>query len=171
MKPVTAFALLCGMMALTGAFVPPLEEMEAAKTKLVKRSFSCPPLWSYYYGRCYLYVTTQMSWARAEKHCQDLGGNLASIHSILDYHEIERVIALTYHGSGTAWVGASDAQQEGFWLWSDGTPFHYTNWCPGKPSAHNTYQNCAEMQFPGNKCWSDTPCNYNRPFVCTRKSY
>ncbi|KAI3376045.1 hypothetical protein L3Q82_016574, partial [Scortum barcoo] len=68
-----------------------------------------------------------MTWAKAEKNCQSMGGNLASIHNIiLEYHEIQRLVMSSSYEYKEAWIGGSDAQEENTWFWSDGKPFHYS---------------------------------------------
>ncbi|KAI3376049.1 hypothetical protein L3Q82_016580 [Scortum barcoo] len=91
-----------------------------------------------------------MTWAKAEKNCQSMGGNLASIHNILEYHEIQRLVMSSSYEYKEAWIGGSDAQEENTWFWSDGKPFHYSNWCSGE------------------KCWDDFYCNANKPSICVK---
>jgi hypothetical protein len=33
---------------------------------------------------------------------------------------------------GSAWIGGNNLQDDGTWRWSDGKPFTYANWTPGK---------------------------------------
>ncbi|XP_039677804.1 galactose-specific lectin nattectin-like [Perca fluviatilis] len=87
-----------------------------------------------------------MTWAKAERNCQSLGGNLASVHNIFEYREIQRIMATTLSIEyKEAWLGGSDAQEDGVWLWSDSSLFSYQNWCPGQPD--NTHQHCLQMNF------------------------
>ncbi|XP_028420438.1 ladderlectin-like isoform X1 [Perca flavescens] len=173
MKMLTVAALLCAMMALTRAAA--FKEAEATKdlivkSHLVKRATSCPSGWSEVNGRCFQYFPTAMTWAKAEKNCQSLGGNLASVHNIFEYREIQRIMATTLSiKSKEAWIGGTDAQEEGVWLWSDSSLFSYQNWCPGEPSNWRGSQHCLQMNFGEGKCWDDVGCSALLPFVCSKK--
>ena len=47
----------------------------------------CPPDWDRVGESCYVWSQEELSWGEAEKHCQTLGGHLASVTSqvVLDY--------------------------------------------------------------------------------------
>uniref|UniRef100_A0A8C4ESM9 C-type lectin domain-containing protein n=1 Tax=Dicentrarchus labrax TaxID=13489 RepID=A0A8C4ESM9_DICLA len=108
MKILTLSALLCAMMALTGAD----EDINSLlETDYVQSVRSCPSGWTAFNSRCFLYVPRVLNWAQAERNCQSMGGNLASVHSFQEYHEIQRMIVRVSHYSNQAWIGGSDAQQ------------------------------------------------------------
>ncbi|XP_070710716.1 type-2 ice-structuring protein-like [Pempheris klunzingeri] len=159
--------LLCAMMPLIrAAALQDAEVKEEHKARIVKRS-TCPSGWVAYSGRCFTYFPRQMSWAKAEKNCQSMGGNLASVHNVQEYHEIQRlIVSITYDYKPT-WIGGSDAQEEGVWLWSDGTLFQYKNWCPGEPNNYHS-QHCTQMNFGATKCWDDLSCGAHLPSVCAK---
>ena len=46
-------------------------------------------------------------------------------------------------GSAT-YFGGNDAQEEGHWVWEDGSDFGYTNWAYNEPNG-NTSENCLEV--------------------------
>ncbi|XP_070689932.1 type-2 ice-structuring protein-like isoform X2 [Pempheris klunzingeri] len=187
MKILAVSALLCAMMALTRAAalpdaetgyetgdveasVAPTDPPVASKGKhhVVKRSTSCPCGWTENYDRCFFYVSRKMRWPEAEKNCNSMNGNLASVRSIEEYQAIQRVILTATNANGNAWIGGSDAQQEHVWFWSDGTPFTYLNWCRGQPD--NKYnQNCMQMNYGDHKCWDDVGCTHTLPSVCAKK--
>uniref|UniRef100_A0A3Q3JI73 C-type lectin domain-containing protein n=1 Tax=Monopterus albus TaxID=43700 RepID=A0A3Q3JI73_MONAL len=132
-----------------------------------KRQTYCPSGWTGYKGRCFRYVPTAMTWARAERNCQSMGANLASVHSADEYHEIQKMVVTVTHAYREAWLGGTDAPQEGIWLWSDGTPFNYRH-CGG----FNNYkgqQHCLQMNYGADNCWDDVSCTIDRPFVCAKK--
>ncbi|XP_074518091.1 ladderlectin-like [Halichoeres trimaculatus] len=170
MKLLTASALLCALTALTGAAVIPEEwrAQDQVVSVLDKRS-ACSAPWNPFNGRCFRYFPRAMTWAKAERNCQSLGGNLASIHNIEEYHEIQRLILTTSYGYKEAWIGGSDAHQEGLWLWTDGSHVSYTNWCPGEPNNSRGRQHCMQMNFSDEKCWDDLSCGERRPFVCAKR--
>ncbi|XP_039677497.1 galactose-specific lectin nattectin-like [Perca fluviatilis] len=168
--------LVCALMALTTAAAVPEAEpgqktgplVQEGKSHIVKRSSSCPGGWTAYNGRCFLYVPTAMTWARAERNCQSLGGNLASVHNVHEYHEIQRLIVKTSYEYKMAWIGGSDAEEKGTWLWSDGSRFSYANWCRGQPDNYRGSQQCIQMNFGEGKCWDDAKCSVRHPFVCSK---
>uniref|UniRef100_A0A669BN03 Ladderlectin-like n=1 Tax=Oreochromis niloticus TaxID=8128 RepID=A0A669BN03_ORENI len=157
MKLLVVSALLCGLMVLTTA---------ASKSHLVKRSNGCPPGWTRISERCFLFVPTAMSWARAERHCLSMGANLASVHSSSENRMIQSLTA--HHGYPETWIGGTDAPEEGIWLWNDGTSFHYSPWCPGEPN-NDRNQHCIQMNHGDSKCWDDMGCDRHLPSVCAKK--
>ncbi|XP_060918397.1 type-2 ice-structuring protein-like isoform X2 [Labrus mixtus] len=128
----------------------------------------CPSGWTADNGRCFLYVPRAMRWVDAERNCQYRGGNLASVHSFDDYHAIQRMLARQTGWLPVTWIGGSDAQQERTWLWSDGSPFNFKNWCRRQPD-NLSNQDCLQMNYSGNKCWDDNQCYKHYPFVCAKK--
>ena len=73
------------------------------------------------------------------------------------------------------WIGATDHDAEGTWLWSDCSTWNFTKWFHNQPdNARNVDtagENCAVgPSFKSNwKGWYDLPCSWSRlPFVCKR---
>ncbi|XP_005755285.1 ladderlectin-like [Pundamilia nyererei] len=95
--------------------------------------------------------------------------NLASVHSLGEYRKIQRVIYRSTHSYPVTWIGGSDAQQERYWFWIDGTPFTYAYWCRGEPNNIGGREHCLHMNWTGLKCMNDKSCNYRYPFVCVKK--
>ncbi|XP_041634975.1 galactose-specific lectin nattectin-like [Cheilinus undulatus] len=143
------------------------EDLFADDSVPFQRSNHCPGGWSLYNNRCFLYVHATMTWAYAERNCQARGGNLASVHSFSEYRFIQGMIYRRTNGYPSTWLGGSDAQHEGVWLWSDGSRFSNINWCPGEPN-NDRSQHCLQMNYGGQRCWDDLWCWGHRPFVCAR---
>ncbi|XP_031593843.2 ladderlectin-like [Oreochromis aureus] len=156
MKLLTASALLCAMMALTAA---------EDECYVLKKSSSCPCDWTEYNDQCYLYVSTPLAWGDAQKNCQSMSANLASVQSLEEYQLIQRLIS----SGGRTWIGGSDGQKEGYWFWIDGTPLKYTNWCQKEPNNMGGNEQCMEMNFSGDKCMNDQNCQDQFPSVCIKR--
>ncbi|XP_024143278.2 ladderlectin-like, partial [Oryzias melastigma] len=101
--------------------------------------------------------------------CRSMGGNLASVHSIDEYHEIQTLIMSATHEPKKIWIGGSNAQEDDVWLWSDGSTFRYTNWCSGEPNNRRKRQHCLQMNHSSGKCWDDVECWSERPYICAKK--
>ncbi|XP_031592033.2 ladderlectin-like [Oreochromis aureus] len=166
MKLVVVSALLCAMLALITAADPPAKQHVEKRTYCTCARYSG---WTKYGNRNYRYINTPMTWAQAQRYCQYMNANLASVHNLWEYRMIQRVIYYATHTYKTTWIGGSDAQQEGYWFWIDGTRFRYAFWCRGEPNNLHRREHCMHMNFTGSKCMNDIPCNYRYPFVCVRK--
>uniref|UniRef100_A0A3B5LKF6 C-type lectin domain-containing protein n=1 Tax=Xiphophorus couchianus TaxID=32473 RepID=A0A3B5LKF6_9TELE len=116
------------------------------QVNLFRRTVECPSDWTAFNNRCFRFVADAKTWAGAEKNCMSLGGNLASVHSKEDYHQIQTLIFKASRKPSITWIGGSDAQESKIWLWSDGTPMTYTNWCPGQPNGFFR-QKCIQMNY------------------------
>lgn len=176
MKLLTVSTLLCAMVSLGTAAArrakvasngtEPL--IPAGEHHVAKRAASCPSGWTQYGNRCFLYNNHQMTWSQAQRICQTINANLASVHSYEEYQFIRGVISSATHESGLTWIGGSDAQQEGYWFWMDGTRFTFTQWCQGEPNNHRGNEHCLLVNFSGSKCWNDGTCDSRFPFICVR---
>ncbi|XP_056109128.1 ladderlectin-like isoform X3 [Rhinichthys klamathensis goyatoka] len=131
----------------------------------------CPATWIKLALRCYKFISDPSNWITAERNCQSLGANLASVRNNL---ENKFLLSLLPSSSTRAWVGGHDAVQEGQWLWSDGTVFSYTNWWTGEPNNagfpdnHQGAENCLEINYSSDRCWNDVPCSASFPYICVK---
>ncbi|XP_035985193.1 ladderlectin-like [Fundulus heteroclitus] len=135
---------------------------------LVQRS-TCPHGWFAINNRCFRYVSRPMSWTTAERRCLSMGANLASVHDRSEYRQVQSLIRRATRRSGRAWIGGSNAQETSVWLWSDGSPLRYTNWCPREPNNWRNNQHCLQMNHSGGKCWDDLDCSVRLPSVCAKE--
>ena len=70
------------------------------------------------------------------------------------------------YATGYWWTGANDRDVEGTWTWIDGTPWSYSNFCPGEPNnSHGlecvptTEEDCGVLSWGTGGCWNDYPCD------------
>ncbi|XP_050958647.1 ladderlectin-like [Labeo rohita] len=123
----------------------------------------CPYGWLNFGVRCYKIVSQPANWIIAERSCQSLGGNLASVHST-----IEQEFLLNLCPSSTyCWIGAHDGSHEGQWLWTDGTPFDFAHFTPGQPDNYQGNENCLQLNWPTNR-WNDARCTISLAYICAK---
>ncbi|XP_014877062.1 type-2 ice-structuring protein-like isoform X1 [Poecilia latipinna] len=165
MKLLAVFLLVFSMVALTSGAV----SINGTPGDDQVGSISCPFGWTLINNRCFQYVANNMTWAEAERNCLTLGANLASVHNSNEYNQIQTLIFTASHESKEVWIGGSNAQEDNIWLWSDGSPMSYTNWCRGQPDNTRGMQRCLQMNYSGGKCWDDFSCRGPKPSVCAKK--
>jgi len=120
-----------------------------------------------------------MTWDEAEQYCQDtFGTSLLSIHSE-DEMELVRHSMSTFDAGDFYWIGLSDRENEGQWVWSDMSPNDYTNWYPGEPNDHKHDHNgedCGmlyanELRTGGTGKWNDVPCSRLYFPLCAKPTF
>uniref|UniRef100_A0A3B5Q3F4 C-type lectin domain-containing protein n=1 Tax=Xiphophorus maculatus TaxID=8083 RepID=A0A3B5Q3F4_XIPMA len=109
----------------------------------------CPTGWSEYGNRCFLFQSTETDWATAERACNDLGANLASIRNSNDHNFLKNLVNRKKGSYERTWVGGHDGEKEGVWLWSDGSKFTYNQWGSGEPNNLYGNENCMEINRKG----------------------
>ena len=68
---------------------------------------------------------------------------------------------------GFPWLGGRrDPGNRTSWVWSDGTPWDFTNWAQGQPDDSNG--NEGHLPVAERHKWNDRPCSDVRTFVCKK---
>ena len=99
-------------------------------------------------------ATSATSWTAAENFAQLLGGHLVSINS-----QAEQDFVWTSFGNlggvdRRVWIGFTDRNSEGAFVWSDGSPAKYTNWNAGEPNNSGGVEHYAELLGSSGR-WND----------------
>nr|XP_055045506.1 galactose-specific lectin nattectin-like [Misgurnus anguillicaudatus] len=146
------------MRALVLLFLVFSVESAAAEKK-------CPHGWTPFDVKCYKYFSHYVNWVRAEKNCQSVGANLASVHNTAENNFL---LSLLRYSDTRAWIGGHDGEIKGSWLWSDGSQNHFTDWCYGQPDNTSGREHCLEINFSNDRCWNDEPCSTTMNYICAQ---
>ena len=116
-------------------------------------------LWNAIHGAEYAFLHSEKcikSFTDAQNHCQNIGGELASIQSQVVMDEL----LSTFSGlvTGNVIIGATDDQTEGTFRWIKGENFVYTNWKSGEPQNAND-KDCVYVEPSG--VWKMFKCSHN----------
>jgi hypothetical protein len=107
------------------------------------------------------YSTPLLSWHKAKKKCESLGGYLVSITS-----RAERDFVHSIAGD-EVWIGATDEKREGRWKRVSGERWSYTSWNSGQPGGKPSDADYAYFR-KRNPNWNDsTAPEHNRAgWIC-----
>jgi hypothetical protein len=111
----------------------------------------------------YLVCLGYTDWESADEACTSFGAGLVVIDSAEENAAVA-TLAATYSGSGT-WIGYTDAETEGTFLWVDGSNAGFTSWYSGEPN-NSGNEDCAGTNFGALGYWNDYGCSSLLPFVC-----
>ncbi|XP_065392223.1 low affinity immunoglobulin epsilon Fc receptor isoform X3 [Macaca fascicularis] len=147
-----------------------LERLREEVTKLrmelqVSNGFvcnTCPEKWINFQRKCYYFGKGTKQWLHARYACEDMEGQLVSIHSP------EEQDFLTKHASHTiSWIGLRNLNLKGEFIWVDGSPVDYSNWAPGEPASQSHGKDCVMMR--GSSHWNNAFCDRKLgSWVCDR---
>uniref|UniRef100_A0A3B5Q349 C-type lectin domain-containing protein n=1 Tax=Xiphophorus maculatus TaxID=8083 RepID=A0A3B5Q349_XIPMA len=113
-------------------------------------------------GKCYYFYTVRSAWTESRRFCQNLGSDLVKIDS---REEQDRF-----------WIGLTDSEVEGRFLWVDGSPLDQSlsfwgwrqpdNWSRASLKAGN----CVRMGKRGGSgdptSWFDRSCSDPQKSIC-----
>jgi len=126
--------------------------------------------------RGYAFCSVPSTWAGARDVCAEMGYDLAVIDDDAENAYVsERLVALTGDELGS-WIGASDLQTEGTWVWLDGTDSFWEGgpdgqgrgfapWGIGEPNEGLAGEDCAIL-LAGFQVWNDLSCTQSRTYAC-----
>ncbi|XP_033733775.1 C-type lectin domain family 4 member E-like [Pecten maximus] len=124
--------------------------------------------WKEFRNSCYFFSETSTTWQSAKESCEENGSHLVDILSRGENEFIHQRLN-TYRYSEDYYIGATDRQHEGYFVWeSTRSALGYKNWNVGEPNQHlGTPENCAEIKTDNGK-WNDVPCDIVMRFICKR---
>ncbi|XP_073724602.1 galactose-specific lectin nattectin-like [Misgurnus anguillicaudatus] len=124
----------------------------------------CQNEWTPFGVQCYKFFPQSVDWVTAEKNCQSVGANLASVHNTVENNFLLSLVP----ADTKTWIAGHDAEVEGQWLWADGSPFDFSNWCSGQPDNQGAIEHCLEINYRNDLCWNDQPCSSTMSYICAK---
>uniref|UniRef100_A0A914WNW2 C-type lectin domain-containing protein n=1 Tax=Plectus sambesii TaxID=2011161 RepID=A0A914WNW2_9BILA len=118
-------------------------------------------------NKCYYVAAQKNIWFDAEAFCTKAGPNahLTSITSAYENANVDAVVTSTPSISecDQFWIGGNDFDQDGQFVWEDGSPWGYTKWAQGQP---DTTQQCVSSTARANGQWKTENCGIKNCFIC-----
>nr|XP_015210001.1 PREDICTED: macrophage mannose receptor 1 [Lepisosteus oculatus] len=109
-------------------------------------------------------LKNKKTWFEARDFCVAIGGDLLSIHSEAELHEVYGNIGHFYNEN--AWIGINLHDPNAGFMWSDGTSVSYENWGYGEPNNHNDAELCGETSLFFGLPWNDRHCEHYNNWIC-----
>ena len=126
---------------------------------------------------CYKLVTSsRLSWGKAKEECEKCQAGLVKVDSREENDFIKTELSPT-HIDGGYWIGLSDSDNEGDWMWTDGTQLDsdgYKNWEDNQPKNNeNNNEDCVVIRIRKSDPdhygkWRDLPCSLDKKFICEK---
>ena len=102
-------------------------------------------------GTCYKYFTsTSINFADARLQCVTGGYDIASVTS-----EEENTLLGSLVTGHSCWIGFNDIDNEGTFIWADGTEVTYTGWTGNEPNNAGN-EDCTDLS--SQNYWNDLSC-------------
>ncbi|XP_013879516.1 hepatic lectin, partial [Austrofundulus limnaeus] len=111
------------------------EKIEALKNFSGLTNLQCGAGWEEHGGKRYKFLTSKASWQDSRSFCRDLGGDLVKIDSREEQEFLvrrlrDKMISI----EDWFWIGLTDSETEGSWLWVDRSPLDKSFWMNGEPN-------------------------------------
>ena len=88
-----------------------------------------------YGNKTYVIVRHLLNWVDAVEYAKFMGGHLATIpDEATNVYLSTQVKAM---GLGGAYIGLTDQDKEGVWVWQSGSTASYRKWAKGEPNSHD----------------------------------
>ena len=116
-------------------------------------------------GTCYSYFSsTGINWEDARLQCATSGYDLATVTSV----EENTLMYNTAPANSRCWLGLNDIDNEGTFVWVDGSVSTYRRWNTGEPNDNYSFEDCVEIST--NSSWNDFSCtNTQACYFCSTK--
>ncbi len=148
-KTVNATALLAAMLLLTAT--------------TGRASVLAGPVFNPANGHVY-YLLSENTWTASEAEAEALGGTLAIINDPAENAWIYSTFSMFGGDPHRLWIGLTDKDVEGTFVWVTGDPLVYSNWGGDEPNNNATGEDYAhifgpdEDRAPG---WNDAPDDWS----------
>ena len=126
---------------------------------------------------CYKLFTSSKTWENAKEECEEWNARLVKVESSEENDFIKKELLPAKYGN--YWIGLSDSDNEGDWMWTDGTQLDsdgYKNWGDNQPKNKNNNEDCVVIRIrkfdPDHYGkWHDRPCSKERKYICEKPGH
>ncbi|CAG5929222.1 unnamed protein product [Menidia menidia] len=128
----------------------------------------CPDGWRSWGGHCYFFspgLDQNRPWNESSAFCRQHNSSLAVIRDPAEMDFLQGVMR-NFSSFPFLWVGLTDDQEEGRWLWWDGTDVQH--YMPLMVHWDTDYRDCADLRGEGSVFAAE--CEEYGPWVCKRES-
>lgn len=147
----------------------------------------CDTNWQLNGTQCYYFSpgSLKLNWTDSRDKCQSFSGDLVKIESREEQDFLDgKARKLMDSKSDQFWIGLTDVQTEGQWLWTDGSlldenlafwtkNIHNSepdNWRVQDPDGEHCAQMGETWLINGLKSWYDTSCKNKKRFICEKSA-
>ncbi|NXC08762.1 CLC4E protein, partial [Orthonyx spaldingii] len=139
-----------------------LQELAELLCRTVGGSRSCPAGWKSLGSSCFSFSAEALGWAGARDACADLGAHLAVVGS-----EDEQVFLMeNTNRSSSYWMGATDEEQEGKWVWITGENPDFRFWDVWVTDPDKELKDCGAIGPEGR--WISDFCSRPNRWICEK---
>ncbi|KAM7009566.1 C-type lectin domain family 4 member M-like isoform 2-T2 [Tautogolabrus adspersus] len=138
---------------------------EMTTTPIETEGRSCPRGWLMFASSCYYVSSQRRNWDDSREDCLQRNADLVIINS-------RREQAFLTGFSMAAWIGMTDREEEGTWLWVDGTEVDKDRlqWARGQPDGAFGGEDCGDLRtmitFIG---LNDFNCSAITQWICEKR--
>ena len=126
---------------------------------------------------CYKLVTSpKLSWKKAKEECDKCQAGLVKVESS-EENDFIKTELLPTDKDDHYWIGLSDSDNEGDWMWTDGTQLDsdgYKNWGDDQPKKkQRNNKHCVEIRIKTSHPdhygkWHDRSCSERKKYICEK---
>ncbi|CAL1527101.1 unnamed protein product [Lymnaea stagnalis] len=141
---------------------------------------ACPPglpqdeFRQLYRDSCFYFVLYRVKdYVHAEQDCEGQGGKLAVVDSAaVQGFLVDKLVNAYKRPDIRVWIGLEDRDNDGTFVWADGTPLAYSNWAIGEGDHKHPGEVCALLDTRQRGKWYDFVCEnkeslgYEHSYVC-----
>ncbi|XP_040270828.1 CD209 antigen-like protein C [Bufo bufo] len=128
---------------------------------------TCEAGWRKFDDSCYFLTVFKSDWPKIRSSCLKKGADLVVVNS-----DREQIFLTSYSDASSSkryWIGLHDMDEEGTWIWVDGTNYETTSkhWKKGEPNDNDQNEDCVHLWSFGE--WNDVPCDYDNAYgICEK---
>ncbi|XP_065844331.1 uncharacterized protein [Oscarella lobularis] len=144
------------------------DELESSGTEPLPNCnvYSCPTGWTKLATRsCFKRISERKTWQDSLSDCEIMETR-SSLARILSIEEQNNLSLLLFKEEDEAWIGLNDISNEGFYVWSDGSPLVYINWTLFEDDTNSSLQNVQDCVAASKSFWKLDSCSKEKASVC-----
>ena len=128
--------------------------------------YSCPNGWTKIGTQsCFKRVSDRKSWHDSLADCEimEKKSSLARILSVQEQNDLSLYL---FKEEEEAWIGLNDIFNEGFYVWSDGSPLVYVNWTLFEDGTNSSLRTVHDCVAATKSFWKLDICSKEKASVC-----